>query len=89
MTAREVITAIGNGDYEKGLHILEELATRLGEARQKHSWKGYLPLMGWEAILSEIIELWDAINRETPERQHDEALDVSVTAIRFLLKEWE
>lgn len=89
MTSQETIAILGNGDYSKGLNILQSLAERFIYARNKHKWKGRNKIYGYKAISDELRELDKAITYETDERIEDEALDVAVTAIRFVGREWE
>lgn len=84
-----MLTILGNGNEKVGYARMVEICKRLKYAREKHSWDGYKPLDGYTAISCECCELGLAVMQETPERQHDEALDVIATAIRFANKEWK
>lgn len=61
----------------------------LGRAREKHpafarnQWEAY------HVIADEVLELRHAIGSESRQRQRDEALDVAVTALRFVIGEHE
>jgi len=65
------------------------LSRRLGEARMKHpefarnQWDAYV------VIADEVLELRHAIGGESRARQRDEALDVAVTALRYVMGEHE
>lgn len=84
---------LGKGDLEKGRDFVLELANRLERARATHprwaerSQKN--PFYPVEAIRGETNELEYAILNESPERQHDEALDVATTAARFWLGDYK
>lgn len=81
---------LGNGDFERGEQIADEIVTRVGEARVKHpNWRGGAPYYALGAVTSEVDEFIYAVEKETPERQHDEALDVVATCVRFLGGEHE
>ena len=60
---------------------------RYGEAKAKHpefahgAWEGYL------VIADEMLELKYAVRNESRQRQIDEALDVVVTCLRFIMGE--
>lgn len=84
-----MLTTLGNGSKEIGYARLVEICERLIHARAKHSWDGYNKKDGFNAIFGEFEELGLAVRIETPERQHDEALDVIATAIRFANREFD
>lgn len=65
---------LGNGSVQAG---------RMAEARKKHPVfaEGKYHALG--VIGAEYEELVRAVERETPERVRDEALDVAVTALRL------
>ena len=63
------------------------LSLRLGEAREKHPDFARGAFAAYEVIESEMSELRHAVACEPCERQVDEALDVAVTCLRFVLGE--
>lgn len=63
------------------------LAEALAMARKKHPDYAYSAHGAWLVIGDELIELKRAIESESEERQMAEAMDVAVTAIRFILGE--
>lgn len=77
--------AFGNGNIDKGRELLFALAYRLEEARIKHRWpdEAYGQYQAVGVIGEEFRELEYAVEKESPERQKDEALDVAATAMRF------
>ena len=83
-----MLAVIGNGDPFRGLGLLQAIVARLIHARAKHEKFTASPLEAAAVIGSECGKLCEAVLRETPERQFDEALDVVATAIRFCGKEW-
>ena len=74
---------LGNGSVQAGMAIIAALARRMAEARKKHPVfaEGKYHALG--VIGAEYEELVRAVERETPERVRDEALDVAVTALRL------
>lgn len=68
---------------------LLDIANRLTEARDKHPVfaEGQYHALG--VIADEMREFEFAVERESPQRQRDEVLDVIVTCIRFLCGEHE
>lgn len=81
---REALTILGNGDSAKGWAMLDNLAGRLVHARKKHQLFANNAAHAVEVIDAELCELFTAVTSETPERAHDEALDVMATVARFL-----
>lgn len=73
--------------HEKELKAFAELAYALAVARQKHPVYARNAEDAWDVIEDELIELHSAVYNESEERQHEEAIDVAVTALRFILKE--
>ena len=73
----------GNGGQRDGAAMIAARARRMSEARQKHPVfaEGKYHALG--VIGAEYEELVRAVERETPERIRDEALDVAVTALRL------
>lgn len=79
--------AFGNGDVGWGQHAIFMLARRLEEAREKHPIFAENAEEAVEVIGEEWAELSQAVDQESQDRQHDEALDVAATAIRFAIGE--
>ena len=79
----EAAVLLGNGGQRGGAVMIAALARRMAEARKKHPVfaEGKYPALG--VIGAEYEELVRAVERETPERVRDEALDVAVTALRL------
>lgn len=73
--------------YHKELEVFSILAHALTVARQKHPDFADGADDAWTVIETELIELFEAIKHESEGRQIDEAIDVAVTAIRFILGE--
>lgn len=87
---RRICELLGNGCFRRGKMIAQEIAMRVGEAREKHpDWAGAGPYYALGAIGAEYQEFQYAVEKESPERQHDEALDVVATCVRFLGGEHE
>jgi len=82
---------LGNGSVQAGRGLMAALAKRMGEAREKHPWPehadGEYQALG--VVGEEYHELVIAVEKETPERMRDEALDVAVTALRMWAGEHE
>lgn len=82
---------LGNGSVQAGRGLMAALAKRMGEAREKHPWPehadGKYQALG--VVGEEYHELVIAVEKETPERMRDEALDVAVTALRMWAGEHE
>lgn len=85
----EAAVLLGNGGQRGGAAMIAALARRMEEARKKHPVfaEGKYHALG--VIGAEYEELVRAVERETPERIRDEALDVAVTALRLWLGEHE
>lgn len=83
----------GNGDMEKGRELLDAIAARLEHARECHKWgkknDAYSPFSAMTSLQGEMQEWCRAAIWETPERQHDEALDIVAVAIRIAGKEYD
>lgn len=82
-----ILTALGNGDKDKGTDALVRIAYRLWQARHKHSWPQ--DTLGaddaYAALVDETVEMGDAIRKqEGRQREQDEALDVIAVAVRFM-----
>lgn len=75
--------------HEQDERVLAALMRRLSEARGKHPVfaEGKYHALG--VIGAEYEELTRSVERETPERMKDEALDVAVTALRMWAGEHE
>lgn len=82
---RLVMSSIANHKME--LEVFSFLAYRLAVARQKHPDYADGATAAWGVIREELFELLTAIDHESESRQIDEAIDVAVTAIRFILRE--
>ena len=87
----EAAVLLGNGGQRGGAVMIAALARRMGEAREKHPWPehadGKYQALG--VVGEEYHELVIAVEKETPERMRDEALDVAVTALRMWAGEHE
>lgn len=81
---REALTILGNGDAAKGRRLIDDLAGRLVHARTEHPVFANTDESAVTVIDDELWELANAVYTETPERAHDEALDVMATVARFL-----
>ena len=82
MTGLKLRTAaerMGNGNVEKGL--------AMRKARRKHPVFAEGKYQALGVIDAEFRELEQAVESESPERQTAEAMDVAVTALRFVLGE--
>ena len=78
----EMELIIGNGSAAAGHRLIEDIARRMAEARQKHPVFAEGKYHALDVIGAEYEELTRSVERETPERMKDEALDVAVTALR-------
>lgn len=89
LTFDEICRAFGDSNYSRGVVILYMIANRINEARKKHIWpeEAFGPYQALGVIGSEYEELVQAVEKETQERQLDEALDVIATACRFVNEE--
>ena len=85
----EMELIIGNGSAAAGHRLIEDIARRMAEARQKHPVFAEGKYHALDVIGAEYEELTRSVERETPERMKDEALDVAVTALRMLAGEHE
>lgn len=81
--------AFGNGNERKGRAIMQAIALRLEEAREKHPVYAEGPYHALGVVGSEFRELEKAVEHETESRQKDEALDVIATSVRFLGEEYK
>lgn len=70
-----------------GEDLIWQIAGALVRGRTLHPVFAESPLEGADVVLEEAAELRRAAGSETPERQREEAKDVIVTGIRFLLGE--
>ena len=61
----------------------------LDKAREKHPDYANGTLEAFGVVCEEFFEFKTAIDCESPERQREEALDVAVTALRFVIGEHE
>lgn len=73
----------------KDSDVMQAIARRVDEARQKHPLfaEGTYNALG--VIEAEFRELEWAVEHESNDRQRDEALDVIATCFRFLCREHE
>lgn len=78
----KMLESIGNGDVHKGDYILERIYSRLKVAREKHP-----KFEGPRCIISEMGEFIYAVDHESEDRAKDEALDIIVTCVRYILNE--
>ena len=85
----EMELIIGNGSAAAGHRLIEDIARRMAEARQKHPVFAEGKYHALDVIGAEYEELTRSVERETPERMKDEALDVAVTALRMWAGEHE
>lgn len=78
---------IGGGNVQRGMMTIRALALGCKLARKKHPVfaEGKYHALG--VIGEEYRELERAVERESPERQAAEALDVAITALRFVQEE--
>lgn len=88
-TYRRMRRAFGNGNEAKGRAIMQAIALRLEQARDKHPLYAEGPYHALGVIGSEFHELEKAVEHETESRQMDEALDVIATTVRFLGEEYK
>ena len=84
---RTAAERMGNGDVKKGAELLAALGSAMRKARRKPPVfaEGKYHALG--VIGAEFHELEQAVESESPERQTAEAMDVAVTALRFVLGE--
>lgn len=83
MEMKEILGILGNGDESSGKELLEAVAKRMQEAREKHTVYARDYVQALQTIKSEVEELDYAVKNESVFRQFDESLDVIVTAWRF------
>lgn len=88
-TYRRMRKAFGNGNERKGRAIMQAIALRLEEAREKHQVYAEGQYQALGVIHAEFKELEKAVEHETESRQMDEALDVIASAVRFLGEEYK
>lgn len=84
---QHTVAILGNGNFLRGMILLEAIASRLAAARRKHPVFAEGAPQALGVIGSEYDELCYAVEKESPQRQTDEALDVLVTAFRFVATE--
>ena len=90
VTFAEVKAAFGDGDEKRGHALLGEIVARLKHAREKHVWHGIPHDKAMGAVIGETTEFVSAaVKKEGEDREHDEALDVIATAVRFSGREWQ
>lgn len=88
MTYRQACLIFGNGYFHRGQQIVFMLAQRLAEAREKHPHFAEGVYQGLGVVGAEYQEFVRAVEHETHDRQLDEALDVAVTTLRFINREY-
>lgn len=80
---------LGNTNVNKGFTILHAIVKRVNDARQKHQLFAEGKYQALGVIESEAKEFAHAIEKESEDRQINEALDVIATCIRFLNGEYK
>ena len=80
---------IGGGNVQRGMMTIRALALGCKLARKKHHVFAEGKYYALGVIGDEFRELEHAVLRESEERQKDEALDVAITALRFVQGEHE
>lgn len=86
---QECFSVIGNGNMLKGANLVHDIAVRIAEARDKHpEFATGLINAAW-VVHGEMDELLEAAIEEPIERAEDEALDVVVTAVRLINREYK
>lgn len=80
----DALASLGGGNMQRGVELLWEIGEGLAIACQKHPVfaEGAHHALG--EIGAEYQELVQAVEKETPERQREEAKDVAFTALRFV-----
>lgn len=78
---------IGGGNARRGMMTIRALALGCKLARKKHHVFAEGKYQALGVIGEEFRELEHAVLHESEERQKDEALDVAITAIRFVQEE--
>lgn len=69
--------------------LFQKIEERLAHARKKHPVFAEGKYHALSVIGDEFRELEHAVLHESAERQMDEALDVAITALRFVQREYE
>lgn len=87
MNVQCALLTLGNGDNETGERVLSALVARMAAARKKHPRFACGEHHALGEIEDEMREFSYAVLHESPQRQQDEALDVAVTALRFIAGE--
>lgn len=78
---------IGGGNVRRGMMTIRALALGCKLARRKHPVFAEGKYQALGVIGEEYRELEQAVERESLERQAAEALDVAITALRFVQEE--
>lgn len=78
---------IGGGNVRRGMMTIRALALGCKLARRKHPEYAEGRYQALGVIGEEYRELERAVEKESPERQAAEALDVAITALRFVQEE--
>ena len=92
MTGLKLRTAaerMGNGNVEKGAELLVALGLAMRKARRKHPVFAEGKYQALGVIGEEFREMEHAVFHESEERQKAEALDVAITALRFVMDDYE
>lgn len=88
---RRCCEILGNGDFRAGKELIQQLAHRLEHARAKHPWPAHAPGNhgALAALLGEMGEVVDEMNKGDDVRRRDELLDVLAVAWRWVNDEHE
>lgn len=82
------LEALGNGNLQAGVEVLQRMGARLDNARAKHPVFAEGKFQALGVIGGEYGELVQAVERESEERIRDELLDVVATCVRMLNDEY-
>ena len=88
---RRCCEILGKGDFRAGKELIQQLAHRLEHARAKHPWPAHAPGNhgALAALLGEMGEVVDEMNKGDDARRRDELLDVLAVAWRWINDEHE
>ena len=90
MNYEEVCQSFGNGNATQGYKLIQDIASRLNKAREKHPRFAYDAVEAIDVIGDEWREYSQAVMQsEGPEREYDETLDGIATFIRAANREFE
>ena len=86
---RRCCEILGNGDFRAGKELIQQLAHRLQHARARHPWPEHArgDPGALAALIDEMREVVDEINRGDDARRKDELLDVLAVAWRWICDE--